>query len=484
MKTIFRKILLVAVTVFLISADDDLSHKLFIIGDSTASIYDSNLHPRTGWGQVLQAFFNSEDIIVIDKALSGRSSRSYFTDPNGWVTVLDALSEGDYLFIQFGHNDQKTDERNTDPYTTYQEYLSIYIDSARAKGAYPVLLTSIHRNKWDGDAINDSHGDYPPAMRALAIEKDVPLIDLHAKTETLFESLGVDFTTNEIYMNLPEGVWVNYPDGNDDNTHLQENGAFEVCKLVVEGISELNTLPEIDILENAVVPAGRIIAMPDPLLTGIVIGRGVYSIGSEVTLSVSGKPGFAVDNWTEADTLISDTSSFSFTLNDSIREFAAHMVNVYKVTLKQSPGYHGVLEGQAYYAPGAEVTIIATPKEGYRFIDWQLDEIIITTDSIYTFTIGELDVTYTATFEELPEALGDNTLHNIKIYPNPSNGNFRITGLNESSLVEIYTLSGIKAYSTFVPESIQNIDSNLPKGIYLLKIKQKENIAVFNVVVE
>jgi uncharacterized repeat protein (TIGR02543 family) len=484
MKNLFKKIALIVVAVLLISADGDLSHKLFIIGDSTSSIYDINLYPRNGWGQVLQAFFNSDDIVVVDKALSGRSSKSYYTDPNGWLTVLNAMGEGDYLFIQFGHNDQKDDERYTDPYTTYQEYLSIYIDSAKARGAYPVLLTSIHRNKWNGDAINDSHGDYPPAMRALAAEKDVPLIDLHAKTETLFENFGVDFTTNEIFMNLPEGVWINYPEGNEDNTHLQENGAFEVCKLIAEGITELNAEPEMDILENALVPAGRVIAMPNPYLSGTITGRGVYSIGEEVKVSVRGRPGYAFESWTEADTLLSDTSSFVVHLNDSLRELTANMFVAYSVILKQSPGSNGILEGYGYYAPGSEVTIVATPKEGYRFVDWQKDEASVTTDSIYTFTMGEINVTYTATFEELLNAVTVTEMKDIRIYPNPNTGDFRITGLNAQCLVEIYGLSGKRLYSRTVCENYMVIKSGLPVGIYLLKITQSGNTLTMKLVIE
>jgi len=484
MKHIIKKFALIAVAALLISADGDLTHKLFIIGDSTASIYSSSLYPRNGWGQILQAFFNSDEIVVVDKALSGRSSKSYYTDPSGWVTVLNAIGAEDYLFIQFGHNDQKTDDRHTDPYTTYQDYLSIYIDSARARGAYPVLLTSIHRNSWNGDAIEDSHGDYPPAMRALAIEKDVPLIDLHAKTETLFESLGVDYTTNEIFMNLPAGVWVNYPDGNEDNTHFQENGAYKICKLIAEGITELNALPEMDILDNALVPAGRVIAMPNPYLSGTITGRGVYTIGEEVTVSVRGRPGYVFGSWTEADTLLSDTSGFVVNLNDSVRELTANMVVAYNVILNQSSGYHGILQGGGYYAPGSEVTIIAWPKDGYRFVDWQKDEVSVTTDSMYTFTMGEEDVTYTATFVELPNAVTINKMEDIRIYPNPNNGDFRITGLNAQSMIEIHGLNGSLLYNKIVSENFIDINSDLPGGIYFLKITQLGNTLTMKLAIE
>ena len=239
------------------SLDDktDQPVKIFVIGDSTASEYDKSRYPRTGWAQVLQSYFNANSVIVEDKALSGRSSKSFFTDENGWPVVLPELKKGDFLFIQFGHNDEKPDEkRHTDPYTSYKDYLSVYIDSARAHGAFPVLLTSIRRNSWDSTKMKivDTHGDYPAAMRELAIEKNVPLIDLCSATKQLFESLGDEYTTNQIFMNLPVKTWENYPEGNSDNTHLQEKGALAIVKLVIESIQKADTIPQFKILRESI----------------------------------------------------------------------------------------------------------------------------------------------------------------------------------------------------------------------------------------
>jgi lysophospholipase L1-like esterase len=205
---------------------------IHVIGDSTASIYGSDLYPRTGWGQVLGDYYSPACAVVNDKALSGRSSKSFY-DEGAWTPVRDALVEGDFVLIQFGHNDEKSDDptRYTDPQTTYKQYLTTYITDARARNATPVLLTPINRNNWNGTTLKDTHGDYPPAMRELASDLDVALIDLTALTKMYFESLGPE-TTSDLFMNLDPGEFPNYPDGNSDNTHLREAGARVIAELL------------------------------------------------------------------------------------------------------------------------------------------------------------------------------------------------------------------------------------------------------------
>lgn len=487
MKKRIKQIVLVVAALLIVAANKEAPRKLFIIGDSTASGYGTGYYPRNGWGQVLQPFFNPGQILVVNKALSGRSSRSYFSDPDGWETVLNSLGAGDYLFIQFGHNDEKDDERHTDPYSTYQEFLSIYVDSARARGAIPVLMTSVHRNSWNGNYINDTHGDYPPAVRDLAAEKEVPLIDMHRQSEILFESLGPDYTTNELFLNLPPGKWLNYVSGVNDNTHFQENGAFELCKLVAERITELDTLPAMQVLEAALVPVGRVIVMPDPWLSASITGRGVYSISDTVTLNCTGQPGHAFEAWMESDTLVAVSASFSFVLADSLRTFSATTFPVYEVTLEMTPSYKGILQGRGYYAAGEEVTIIATPKEGYRFIDWKKDETVVSTDSLYTFTMGEEDVTYLATFEAAPEGIIGKAAKDpgINVYPNPGQGVLTLEGMaNGASVIRIYSMDGTLLNSYFSELSLITLDTGLPAGIYVLQIKQSGNTVSTRIVVE
>ena len=206
---------------------------IYTIGDSTMSVYASSLYPRMGWGQPLGDLFAMQCATIKDKALSGRSSKSFF-DEGAWTPVRDALKSGDYVFIQFGHNDEKSDDPTlfTDPETTYKKYLTTYVNDTRAKQAVPILLTSINRNSWSGTTLQDTHGAYPPAVRELAVSLNVPLIDLTALTKTYFERIGRAETT-KLFMDLAAGQFPNYPSGNTDDTHLQETGARKIGLLAM-----------------------------------------------------------------------------------------------------------------------------------------------------------------------------------------------------------------------------------------------------------
>lgn len=211
---------------------------LYIIGDSTASTYPSERAPRTGWGQVLQECFDPSKVRVDNRARSGRSSKSYF-DEGAWQPIVDALKPGDYVIVQFGHNDSKSSDlaRYTDPKTTYKEYLRRYVEDTRSKGATPILATPIYRCRWVDGRIQDSHGDYPPAMRELAEEMGVALLDLHKRSGERFQELG-EAGCRVLFMYLAKDESPNYPEGAEDGTHLRESGAREVCRLVVRAVQE------------------------------------------------------------------------------------------------------------------------------------------------------------------------------------------------------------------------------------------------------
>ncbi len=209
---------------------------LYVIGDSTAAPYTPDRYPLTGWAQTLQDHFDRGKVVVADKAKSGRSSKS-FLEEGSWAPVRDALKKGDYVFIQFGHNDSKQEpERRTEPGTTYKQFLKIYVDDSRARGAFPVIVTPINRNAWADDrTLAEFHGAYPQAAREAARELQVPLIDLNALTKSLMESWGPD-KSKGLFMRLEKGEFPNFPDGATDNTHLQEKGAREICRLVAADI--------------------------------------------------------------------------------------------------------------------------------------------------------------------------------------------------------------------------------------------------------
>jgi len=213
---------------------------IYLAGDSTVT--DQDTFPYAGWGQMLPLYFKQE-IAIDNHAVSGRSSKS-FIDEGRLDAILGDMKPNDYLWIQFGHNDQKSDaERATSPFTTYKEHLQIYIDEARARGAKPVLITSMHRRKFDEEGrIIDTHGDYLTAMRELAKEQDVPLIDLAEKSKTLYEQLG-DESSKALFVWAYPGEFIAFPEGVKDDTHFQAEGAIQIARLVADGVRELGLSP-------------------------------------------------------------------------------------------------------------------------------------------------------------------------------------------------------------------------------------------------
>jgi lysophospholipase L1-like esterase len=216
------------------------AHKphLYAIGDSTVASFPADRYPLMGWGQVLQDIFNERELRVVNAARSGRSSRSFYEE-GLWEPICNRLQRGDYVFIQFGHNDSKKADptRYTDPETSFRRYLQKYVAEARARSALPVLVTPIHRNAWEPNGrLKDTHGAYPAAMRALAHEDDVPLLDLHAITGRHFQAIGPE-KTSLLFLHCEEGEFPAYPEGKRDNTHLSETGAREICRIIAKWIS-------------------------------------------------------------------------------------------------------------------------------------------------------------------------------------------------------------------------------------------------------
>jgi lysophospholipase L1-like esterase len=213
---------------------------VFLAGDSTVT--DQEVFPYAGWGQMLPAFFKT-DAAVANHAKSGRSSKSFIGEGR-LDAIVGKIKPRDFLFVQFGHNDQKSDEeRHTDPRTTYKEYLRRYVDAARAREAIPVLITPVERRLFDeAGNLKDSHGEYLTAVRELAAEQGVPLIDLAAKSRKVIEELG-DEGSKSLFMWSYPGEFPDFPDGAADNTHFNETGGMRMAGLVAEGIRELNLLP-------------------------------------------------------------------------------------------------------------------------------------------------------------------------------------------------------------------------------------------------
>lgn len=224
----------------IIEANETLT--VFIAGDSTVCDQPASGYPYAGWGQMLPAFFK-HDVVVDNHAHSGRSTRS-FIDEGRLDAIWAKVKPGDFLFIQFGHNDEKSDPlRGTKPFTTYQEYLKKYIHGAREREVQPVLITPVQRRYFHEDGtIMDTHGDYIVAMKELAAQEEVPLIDLAAQSKELFEAAGIEDSKLDFLWAWP-GEYVHFPAGVEDNTHFSQRGAKRLAKLVASSIFELGIHP-------------------------------------------------------------------------------------------------------------------------------------------------------------------------------------------------------------------------------------------------
>ena len=197
------------------------------IGDSTVARNNIHSYPQTGMSQGLQLYLK-ESVRLISYAKNGRSTKS-FLDEGRFEPVKQAMQPGDFLLIQFGHNDEKADvARHTDPDTTFRENLLLFINAARSAGAHPVLLTPIARRLYDeaGNFCPGSHGAYPGAMIRTGAEADVPVIDLTGATEAFLAETGDEASK-------PLFVWP------VDNTHLKYEGAVKMAGFVAEGLKNL-----------------------------------------------------------------------------------------------------------------------------------------------------------------------------------------------------------------------------------------------------
>jgi len=221
---------------------------VYLAGDSTVMSYGSGNYPQQGWGGRIHDLFTS-GISFSNHAIGGRSSKS-FVDEGRLAAILRLIKPGDYLFVQFGHNDIYSDPRlHTDPYTTYKTYLAMYIDQSRQYGAIPVLVTPMGKRRYDssGRFLND-FADRAAAMRQLAVEKGVPLIDLNAKSIAFYNGIGVA-ATSDVF--LADGI------------HFQEYGAGQLARLVVQGVEE-----------NRLLMRGMIGAVAYPAEAGVLSGAG------------------------------------------------------------------------------------------------------------------------------------------------------------------------------------------------------------------
>jgi len=211
---------------------------IFMAGDSTMAIKQPDKRPETGWGEMLGQYFKDGTVKIDNRAMNGRSTKTFISEGR-WQSIVDALQKGDYVFIQFGHNDESKEkgERYTPP-ADYRNNLIRFITDVKAKGGNPVLLTPVMRRKFDSTGnFVDTHGEYPDIVRTVAKEQKVPLIDMHRDSEVVIKSYGVE-GSRKLFLQLKSGENPNYPNGIEDNTHFNPLGADEIAKLAVKGIKD------------------------------------------------------------------------------------------------------------------------------------------------------------------------------------------------------------------------------------------------------
>ena len=216
------------------------------------SIKEVRAYPETGWGMPFVYFFDST-VTIENRARNGRSTRTFITE-NRWQEVIDQATEGDYIFIQFGHNDEVKEKVGS--YTTPLEYttnLTRFVSEARNKKAIPVLLTPVSRRNFDSAGrIKETHLEYSGIVRNLAKELGVALIDHDKRSQELLQQFGPE-ASKLLFLHVEPGEHPNYPEGKVDNTHFNELGARKMAELVLAEIRSLN----LELAERIVKPAAK-----------------------------------------------------------------------------------------------------------------------------------------------------------------------------------------------------------------------------------
>ncbi len=253
---------LIASCLMLFTAAEEKTTTIFIIGDSTAANKDiSHDRKERGWGMALQCYFD-DNIRVDNHAVNGRSSLSFFNEGR-WDKVLEKMKPGDYVIIQFGHNDEKPKaDRHTDPGSTFDYMLARYVRETREHGGIPVLMNSVVRRNFfvkapdndddeklrtttyqdgakmvEGDTLIDTHGLYRVAPRDVAQRMNVHFVDANRLTHDLEQGLGTE-ASKKLHMWFLPGEEPSVPAGRQDNTHYNVHGAQVVARLLADALCQ------------------------------------------------------------------------------------------------------------------------------------------------------------------------------------------------------------------------------------------------------
>jgi lysophospholipase L1-like esterase len=279
------------------------ARRIVIVGDSTVMTYKESDFPQCGWGQELGHFFRDGAVAIDNRAIGGRSSRS-FIEEGRWATVSGTLRKGDFVLIQFGHNDRSTvAERHADT-AQFRKYLTQYVTESRARGAIPILVSPMNMNAWTGatlrEVFNEGANDYYTAMGRVVKALDVPFVDLEKKSHAYFQKLGQDYITKYLFLGLDAGEYPNFPDGIADGTHFQEMGAISMARFVAEGIGELKSHPDVGPLASLLAPLYPLTVTSNKSSGGTVTVNGNYPAHAPITLKARPRTGETFQGWQSA----------------------------------------------------------------------------------------------------------------------------------------------------------------------------------------
>lgn len=225
---------------------DTTATTIFLCGNST--VVDQNAEPWASWGQMIPRWFDSR-VAVSNHAESGLTARSFLAG-NRLEKILTMMRPGDYVVCEFGHNDEKEHLPGDGAWYHYVYNLKVFVDKVRQAGGHIIFCTPTQRRFWQDDNlhIKDTHGDFPAAMRSVAERENVPIIDLNEKTRTFFETLGYEDSKRAL-VHYPANTYPGQDQPLADNTHFNPYGAYEVAKMVVQGMIDLN-LPVVNGLRD------------------------------------------------------------------------------------------------------------------------------------------------------------------------------------------------------------------------------------------
>ncbi|WP_299033287.1 fibronectin type III domain-containing protein [uncultured Pseudokineococcus sp.] len=300
----------------------------WITGDSTVQTYTDDYTPQAGWGQMLDRYL-TDDVSVVNRAIGGRSSKNFISQGRLDDVLLD-VRPGDYLFAQFGHNDNSygVDDRFAAP-ADYREYLRTFVDGARQRGATPILVTPVSRRSFAADGTaNVSFPAYVEAVRELAAETGAPLVDLSASSRALLTEIGPE-RAKSVFLWVPAGVYPNRPNGTQDDTHFQDYGAVQMARLVAADVARLDIPLAQEVVEAE--PPAQVPAAP----TGVVAGS-VSSSGTVLTWEpVEGADIYQVERKDagapDADYVLATTSTVARAAVTGLAEGASYDLRVVAV---------------------------------------------------------------------------------------------------------------------------------------------------------